>query len=95
MAFLALSAIVDLPEEAPAGFLEAANIVAQALGRVVGSALGPRIFTRDLDLVAVTNGDNKVSRLEFEQYKRKYLKLHPEADPSMRPSRTHITPNID
>merc|ERR1719276_385065 len=34
---------------------------------------------------ADTNSDNKVSRLEFEQYKRKYLKLHPEADPSMFP----------
>uniref|UniRef100_A0A7S0Y8D8 EF-hand domain-containing protein n=1 Tax=Pseudo-nitzschia delicatissima TaxID=44447 RepID=A0A7S0Y8D8_9STRA len=34
---------------------------------------------------ADVNHDNKVSRLEFEQYKRKYLKLHPEADPSMFP----------
>jgi len=34
---------------------------------------------------ADTNSDNKVSRLEFEQYKRQYLKLHPEADPSMFP----------
>mmetsp|Transcript_14482 Transcript_14482/g.33713 ORF Transcript_14482/g.33713 Transcript_14482/m.33713 type:complete len:220 (+) Transcript_14482:183-842(+) len=34
---------------------------------------------------ADVNSDNKVSRLEFEQYKRKYLKMHPEADPSMFP----------
>jgi len=34
---------------------------------------------------ADTNQDNKVSRLEFEQYKRQYLKMHPEADPSMFP----------
>mmetsp|Transcript_7027 Transcript_7027/g.14338 ORF Transcript_7027/g.14338 Transcript_7027/m.14338 type:complete len:219 (+) Transcript_7027:375-1031(+) len=34
---------------------------------------------------ADTNSDNRVSRLEFEQYKRQYLKLHPDADPSMFP----------
>ena len=34
---------------------------------------------------ADTNSDNRVSRLEFEQYKRKYLKQHPDADPSMFP----------
>ena len=42
---------------------------------------------------ADTNQDNKVSRLEFENYKRHYLRLHPEADPSMFPKFEDFDPD--
>ena len=36
-------------------------------------------------LTADLNNDRKVSRLEFEKYKKEYLAKHPEADPGMFP----------
>jgi len=45
--------------------------------------------------MADTNSDNRVSRLEFEQYKRQYLKQHPEADPSMFPRFEDFDPDYN
>jgi hypothetical protein len=36
-------------------------------------------------LTADTNNDRRVSRLEFEKYKKQYLEKHPDADPGMFP----------
>lgn len=44
-------------------------------------------------LMADTNNDRKVSRLEFERYKKQYLEKHPEADPSMFPKFEDFDPD--
>lgn len=44
-------------------------------------------------LTADTNNDRQVSRLEFERYKKDYLKKHPEADPSMFPKFDDFDPD--